>query len=68
VQVVGLATGGELGTRLADRIGMHTSPTTTLRRIMAFPPLASQQVSFLGIDDWSFRYLIYSYLNAGPYK
>jgi transposase len=27
VQVVGLATGGELATRLADRIGMHTSPT-----------------------------------------
>jgi transposase len=55
VQVVGLATGGELGTRLADRIAMHTSPTTTLRRIMALPSLASQQVCFLGIDDWSFR-------------
>jgi transposase len=55
VQVIGLATSGELGTRLADRMGMHTSPTTTLRRIMALPPLASQQVRFLGKDDWSFR-------------
>ncbi len=55
VQVVGLATGGELGTRLADRIGVHTSPSTILRRIMALPPLASQLVSLLGIDDWSFR-------------
>jgi transposase len=55
VQAIGLATSGELGTRLADRIGMHTSPTTTLRRIMALPPLVSQQVSLLGIDDWSFR-------------
>jgi transposase len=55
VQVVGLATGGELGTRLADHIGMHTSPTTTLRRIMALPPCVPQPVRVLGIDDWSFR-------------
>lgn len=33
VQAIGLATSGELGTRLADRIGMYTSPTTILRRI-----------------------------------
>ncbi len=55
VQSVGLATSGELGTRLADRIGMHTSPTTSLRRIMALASHASPQVSLLGIDDWSLR-------------
>jgi transposase len=55
VQAIGLATSGELGTRLADRIGMYTSPTTMLRRIMALAPSATPQVSCLGIDDWSFR-------------
>ena len=55
VQAIGLATSGELGTRLADRIGIHTSPTTTLRRIMALAPHATPQGSCLGIDDWSFR-------------
>ena len=55
VQAIGLATSGELATRLADRIGIHSSPTTTLRRIMALPSPSSSQVSLLGIDDWSFR-------------
>jgi hypothetical protein len=55
VQAIGLATSGELGTRLADRIGMYASPTTILRRIMALASPSSLQVSLLGIDDWSFR-------------
>ncbi len=55
VQAIGLATSGELGTRLAGRIGMHTSPTTILRRIMALAPCFASQVSCLGIDDWAFR-------------
>src|SRR6266568_375087 len=55
VQAIGLATSGELATRLADRIGIHSSPTTTLRRIMALTSPSSSQVSLLGIDDWSFR-------------
>lgn len=55
VQAIGLATSGELGTRLAGRIGMHSSPTTILRRIMALAPCFTSQVSCLGIDDWAFR-------------
>src|SRR5579859_5960319 len=55
VQAIGLATSGELGTRLADRIGIHTSPTTLLRRIMVLARPLSLQVVYLGIDDWSFR-------------
>lgn len=55
VQAIGLATSGELGTRLADRIGMYASPTTMLRRIMALASPSSLQVSLLGRDDWSFR-------------
>jgi transposase len=55
VQAIGLATGGELGTRLAERIGFHTSPSTILGRIMALAPCSSAPVAYLGIDDWSFR-------------
>ena len=55
VQDVGFATSGELGTRLADRIGIHSSPTTMLRRMMALSSPSSCQVSLLGRDDWSFR-------------
>src|SRR5260370_23125167 len=35
LQALVLATCGELGTRLSGRLGIHTSPTTLLRRVMA---------------------------------
>lgn len=54
-QALGLATSGELGTRLAERLAIQTSPTTILRRIMALPTAAKERVSELGIDDFSFR-------------
>jgi transposase len=50
LQSVGLATCGELGTRLADRLAIQTSPTTILRRLMALPTVPVKQVSELGID------------------
>ena len=55
VEAIGLATSGELGTRRADRMGFHASPTTLLRRLMAVPADSSSPVSCLGRDDWSFR-------------
>jgi len=55
LQALGLATSGELGTRLAGHLGMYTSPTTLLRRVMALPTAPPGPVSTLGIDDWSFR-------------
>src|SRR5438552_3674972 len=55
VQAIGLATSGELGTRLADRIRIHASPTTMLRRIMDLSSSAAGRVTVLGIDDFSFR-------------
>jgi transposase len=55
IEAIGLATCGELGARFAPRLGIVTSPTTILRRTMTLPPQRSEQVSLLGIDDWSFR-------------
>ncbi len=55
LQSIGRATCGELGTRLADRLAIQTSPTTILRRIMVLPTGAVKRVVELGIDDFSFR-------------
>ncbi len=55
VQALGTATCGELGTRLAMRLGIGTSATTILRRIMALPSAPMEAVSHLGIDDFALR-------------
>ena len=55
VQVIGLATGGRLGVRVTDRLGIQTSRHTILRRIMALPTEPVGQVTELGIDDFSFK-------------
>ncbi|HEY6409676.1 MAG TPA: ISL3 family transposase [Ktedonobacteraceae bacterium] len=55
VQTLGLATGGRLGVRVADRLSIQTSKTTILRRIMALPTEPVGHVTQLGIDDFSFR-------------
>lgn len=55
VQVVGLATGGRLGVRVTDRLGIETSRHTILRRIMALPIEPVGEVTQIGIDDFSFR-------------
>jgi transposase len=55
IEAIGVATCGELGSRLAPRLGIQISPTTVLRSTMALPTCQPEQVSLLGIDDWSFR-------------
>lgn len=55
VQVIGLATGGRLGVRVTDRLGIQTTRQTILRRIMALPTEPVGEVSQIGIDDFSFR-------------
>jgi transposase len=55
LQSVGLATCGELGTRLAERLAIQTSPTTILRRLMTLPTGAVKRVVELGSDDFAFR-------------
>jgi len=55
VQIIGLATGGRLGVRVTDRMGIQTSRFTILRRIMALPTEPVGHVTHIGIDDFSFR-------------
>ncbi len=55
VQVIGLATGGMLGARVTDRLGIQTCWMTSIRRIMALPTAPVEEVLELGIDDFSFR-------------
>jgi transposase len=52
-QSIGFAAGGEAGARLAEQLGMPTSPDTLLRRIRcAFvEPLPAPR--YVGIDDWA---------------
>lgn len=53
IEGLGLATCGELGARLGERLGIQTSPTTILRRIMAVPTSPPETVTALGIDDFA---------------
>jgi transposase len=55
VQDIGFATGGMLGARLTDRLGIQTCPIAILRRMMARPSTPIEQVVELGIDDFAFR-------------
>ncbi len=55
IQMLGFATCGEVGERLAPKLGMQTSGPTFLRRMRtrSCPPPSS--VRILGIDDWSWK-------------
>ncbi|MDQ2888673.1 MAG: transposase family protein, partial [Chloroflexota bacterium] len=55
VQTIGLATGGMLGARVTARLGIQTCWMTIRRRMMALATPPVEQVSELGIDDFSFR-------------
>ena len=55
IEAIGLATCGEGGARLADRLAIPTSPTTVLRCVMALPLPPIEPVSHLGIDDFALR-------------
>lgn len=55
IEAIGLATCGEGGARLADRLAIPTSPTTVLRCVMTLPLPPIEPVSHLGIDDFALR-------------
>jgi transposase len=55
LQTIGFATCGQLGERLAPKLGMSVSGPTLLRRMktVSIPPPAKVRV--LGIDDWAWK-------------
>ncbi len=55
IEAIGLSTCGEVGARLADRLGIAVSPTIVLRRIMDVPLPPVGTVTHLGIDDFALR-------------
>src|SRR5215207_4250051 len=52
---VGLALGGEAGSRLCQRLAAPTSPDTLLRRIKSLPRSSHPPPRVLGVDDFAFR-------------
>ena len=55
MQALGLVAGGQLGTRLADRSGIATTPSTLLRHLMQLPAPPTQAVRVLGVDDFAWK-------------
>jgi transposase len=55
LQVLGLGTGGQLGMRLAERLGITTSPSSVLRSLMQFRAARVPAIRVLGVDDWSWK-------------
>lgn len=52
---LGLATCGELSSRLAPKLGMTVKPTTILRRLRAVPVSPVETVRLLGVDDFAWK-------------
>lgn len=52
---VGVACGGEAGTRLLQHLAMPTSGDTVLRLVRAMPLPESPMLRVLGVDDWARR-------------
>jgi transposase len=55
VQVLGLVAGGQQGTRLAERSGITTTPSTLLRQLMQLRAPTTKAVRVLGVGDWSWK-------------
>ena len=52
-RLVGLALGGEPGSRLSDHLDIPTSPDTLLRRVKDVEDDPAPPPRFVGIDDWA---------------
>ncbi len=55
LQAVGVATGGEVGARLAPKLSMQTTPSTLLRCLRAISSPPASPVRILGVDDWAYK-------------
>ena len=53
--ILGLVAGGQMGTRLTERLGIVTAPSSLLRSLMQFPIARVPAVQVLGVDDWSWK-------------
>jgi transposase len=54
-RAIGMALGGEAGSRLARQLGMPTSPDTLLRRVKQTATEQAPSPRVLGVDDWAIR-------------
>lgn len=54
-RLIGLALGGEAGSRLTNHLAVPTSPDTLLRRVKRTPHQSHPTPRFLGVDDFAFR-------------
>ena len=52
---LGLATSGEVASRLAPRLGMQVAPTTLLRRVRDVPVAPAGRVRVLGVDEFAWK-------------
>lgn len=52
-EAIGLALGGEAGSRLTIGLSMTTSPDTLLRRVKQLKGESAPPPRFVGIDDWA---------------
>lgn len=55
IRLIGYVLGGEAGSRLAERLGMASSPDTVLRRVKNSPSVRVGSARTLGVDDWAWR-------------
>jgi transposase len=55
LQAIGLAAGGETGTRLAAKVGILTKASTLLYHVLSLPDDLALKVRILGVDDWSWK-------------
>jgi transposase len=55
MQVMGLVAGGQKGTRLADRSGIATTPSTLLRHLMQLPAPLTRALRVIGVDDFAWK-------------
>ena len=53
--LLAFALGGEMGARMADKLGFYTSGDTLLRRIRQYRFEEKPTIKVLGVDDFSFR-------------
>jgi transposase len=55
LRVIGLALGGEAGSRLSRKLGMPIGGDTLLALLRAAPPPTPSPARVIGIDDWAIR-------------